>query len=60
GPARGWRVKLSSVKVGDVEVYEVDGIVTETPMPHVLLGNSFLTRFQMNRTNDQLMLLKRY
>jgi aspartyl protease family protein len=28
-------------------------------MPHVLLGNSFLTRFQMRRENDQLTLDKR-
>jgi aspartyl protease family protein len=26
------------------------------PMPYVLLGNSFLTRFQMRRDNDVLRL----
>jgi aspartyl protease family protein len=29
-------------------------------MSHVLLGNSFLTRFQMKRENDRLTLDKRY
>jgi aspartyl protease family protein len=60
GTANGWRVKLSSMRLGDVDVYDVDAIVTPAQMPFVLLGNSFLARFQMNRTNDQLVLLKRY
>jgi aspartyl protease family protein len=60
GSAIGWRIKLSSLRVGDVEVYDVDAVVTNSAMPYVLLGNSFLTRFQMNRTNDQLVLVKRY
>ncbi len=60
GTALGWRIKLSSLRIGDVEVYEVDAVVASSAMPYVLLGNSFLTRFQMNRTNDQLVLLKRY
>ena len=28
-------------------------------MPYVLLGNSFLTRFQMKRENDRMTLSKR-
>jgi aspartyl protease family protein len=55
-----WRVKLASVRVGDVEVYEVDGVVIPANMPFVLLGNSFLARFQMKRDNDQMVLEKRY
>ena len=60
GAANGWRVKLSSVRLGDVNVYEVDAVITPTSMPFVLLGNSFLSRFEMNRSNDQLVLVKRY
>ena len=60
GQTAGWRIKLGSVQVGDVLVYEVDAVVTSSPMPLVLLGNSFLSRFEMNRNNDQLVLLKRY
>ena len=60
GVAQGWRMKLDSVRIGDVEVFGVDAIVTPQPMPFVLLGNSFLTEFQMTRTNDQMVLEKRH
>jgi aspartyl protease family protein len=60
GVIPGWRLKLGSVRVGDVVVYDVDAIVSSGAMPYVLLGNSFLTHFQMTRTNDQLVLDKRY
>jgi aspartyl protease family protein len=29
-------------------------------MPYVLLGNSYLARFQMTRSNDEMVLEKRY
>jgi aspartyl protease family protein len=48
------------VRIGDVEVYDVDAAVLPASMPHILLGNSFLTRFQMTRHNDQLVLERRY
>ena len=35
-------------------------IVTPQTMPYVLLGNSYLTRFQMRRENDQMTLERRY
>ena len=60
GTAQGYRVKLSSVRIGDVEVFDVDAVVTPQARPYVLLGNSFLTRFQMTRENDQMTLVKRY
>jgi len=60
GNVPGWRVKLSTVRVGDIEVREVDAIVTPLSMPFVLLGNSFLSRFQMTRTNEQMVLERRY
>jgi aspartyl protease family protein len=59
GVAQGWLVKLNSVKIGDVEVYEVEAIVGPN-MPYALLGNSFLSRFSMNRTSDQMVLERRY
>ncbi|SFD96115.1 retropepsin-like aspartic protease family protein [Paracidovorax konjaci] len=59
GTARGWRVKLDSVRLGDVEVFGVDAVVTPQGMPFVLLGNSVLNEFQMTRSNDQLVLEKR-
>lgn len=60
GVGTGWRIQLASVRLGDVEVHDVDAAVISGAMPYVLLGNSFLTRFQMARTNDQLVLDKRY
>jgi aspartyl protease family protein len=60
GVISGWRIKLNSIQVGDVVVREVDAAVTSGDMPYVLLGNSFLTHFQMTRTNDQMVLEKRY
>ena len=60
GTTTGWRIKLDSMRVGDVNVYNVDAVVTSGSLPFVLLGNSFLTRFQMTRTNDQMVLVKRY
>jgi aspartyl protease family protein len=59
GIAQGWRMKLDSVRVGDVEVFGVEAIITSQPMPYVLLGNSFLNEFQMTRSNDQMVLEKR-
>ena len=60
GQTAGWRMHLDSVQVGDVQVYAVEAVITSAPMPVVLLGNSFLSRFEMNRNSDQLILLKRY
>jgi aspartyl protease family protein len=60
GTTPAWRVKLQSVRLGDVTVYEVDAVVIPSNMPAVLLGNSFLSRFQMTRTNDQMVLDKRF
>jgi aspartyl protease family protein len=60
GHVVGHQVQLDSVRVGDAQVYGVAAIVLPQPMTYVLLGNSFLTRFQMQRHNDQLTLDKRY
>ncbi|WP_234194988.1 MULTISPECIES: TIGR02281 family clan AA aspartic protease [Pseudacidovorax] len=60
GTAPGWRIKLESVKVGDVTVYDVDAVVSPQAMPYVLLGNSFINRFSMRRDADQMVLERRY
>lgn len=52
-------VTLSAVRVGDVEVYQVPAVVFPAQLQAVLLGNSFLSRFQMKRDNDILVLEKR-
>jgi len=50
------RVALNSVRIGDVQVYNVEAVVLPVQMDAILLGNSFLTRFQMKRENDRLTL----
>ena len=59
GSTQGWMVKLRDVRIGDVTVYDVDAVITPAAMPAVLLGNSFLNRFNMRRDGDQMMLVKR-
>jgi aspartyl protease family protein len=60
GPVPVHAVSLSVVRIGDVQVYNVDAVVIPAPMDQVLLGNSFLTRFQMRRENDKLTLERRF
>ena len=50
---------LTTVRVGDVTVSDVQATVLPQSMPYVLLGNSFLSRFQMRRDNDTLVLEKK-
>lgn len=60
GVVPSFRVSLTSLRIQDVEVFNVDAMVSPQPMPYILLGNSFLTRFQMKRENDTMTLTKRY
>ncbi|MFM9879650.1 MAG: TIGR02281 family clan AA aspartic protease [Burkholderiaceae bacterium] len=60
GESIGWLTKLSSVRIADVEVYEVDAVVLPVGMPFMLLGNSFLSRFEMRQQADQMTLERRY
>lgn len=59
GPVTVQMVTLTRVRVGDVEVANVAAMVVPAAMPYVLLGNSFLTRFQMRRENDVMRLEQR-
>ena len=60
GQALGYLLTLNTVRIGDVEVQNVEAIVSQQAMPYVLLGNSFLTRFSMRRDNDQMVLERRF
>ena len=53
-----YRTLLDVVRIGDVQVYNVAATVLPAQMEAVLLGNSFLTRFQMKRENDVMTLVK--
>jgi aspartyl protease family protein len=52
-------IVLNSVRIGDVEIANVEAAVHPGSLGVVLLGNSFLTRFQMRRENDVMRLEKR-
>ncbi len=56
GPAPILLVTLGSVRVGEVQVSNVAAAIVPQPMPYLLLGNSFLSRFQMQRHNDEMRL----
>jgi aspartyl protease family protein len=49
-------VTLRSVRIGDVEMFNVDAVVLQADMPAILLGNSFLNRFSMRRDADTMRL----
>lgn len=52
-------VRLASLRIGDVLVRDIDAVVMPAGMPQVLLGNSFLSRFQMRRDNTTMTLDKK-
>lgn len=61
GYARAFRVKLDSVKVGPIELHDVDAVVLDGDHPRqVLLGMSFLGRLEMENTGDALVLRQKY
>jgi len=56
-----YKVKLGSVKLGDITLNDVDGVVHEKNLlPVVLLGMSFLGQLEMRREGKSLTLTKRY
>ncbi len=56
GVVQGHRVTLGTVRIGEVTLANVDAVVMPADMPFALLGNSFLSRFQMRRENDVMRL----
>lgn len=56
-----YRVKLDSVRVGDITVTNVDAVVLDgDALPVALLGMSFLNRMEMRREGVTLTLTRRY
>ncbi|MDP4302636.1 retropepsin-like aspartic protease family protein [Leptothrix discophora] len=60
GIAPAWRLSVDRVRIGEVELHQVDTVVGPQDMPVVLLGNSFLSRFRMQRDGEQMVLERRY
>ncbi len=59
GTVSARRLTLSRVTVGDVTIYNVEAMVLPQSMPVVLLGNSFLSHFQMHSDSNSLVLDKK-
>ena len=59
GNVQGWRIMIESIRVGDIELRNVESVVIPQPMPYVLLGNSFLNAFQMSRSSNEMVLERR-
>ncbi len=60
GPAPAYRVKLDSVRVGAIELSNVDAVVMERGLAVALLGMSFLNRVEMRREGATLTLTRRF
>lgn len=60
GVAPVYQVTLDSVKVGNIVLNQVDGLVQESGLSIILLGMSFLNRTEMRRDGEQMVLTKRY
>ena len=60
GPAAAYVVRLDSVRVGGIEVQNVDAIVIEHGLTVALLGNTFLSRMDMRLEGQTMTLTRRY
>ena len=60
GTANAYLVKLAKVKVGAIELHDIDGVVVEQGPGVALLGMSFLNRLEMKRDGDTMTLTRRF
>ncbi len=61
GPAPVYQIKLDSVKVGEIELLNVDAIVMDGGgLAQPLLGMSFLNRVEMRRDGQTMTLIRRF
>jgi aspartyl protease family protein len=61
GVASGYRVMLDRVRIGVVELEQVEGVVIEADTRHrVLLGMSFLRRLEMSQKDNVMVLRQKH
>jgi len=60
GMATAWRVRLDTVRVGDISLTGIEALVMENQNMPVLLGMSFLNRMEMRRDGQNMVLTKRF
>jgi aspartyl protease family protein len=60
GVVRVYRVRLDTVRLGEIELTGVEGIVIEQGLDTALLGMSFLNRVEMKRDGQTMTLIRRF
>lgn len=60
GTTTAWGIQLDTVKVGDIELRNVDAVVVESGLEIALLGMTFLNRVEMKRDGSMMTLIRRY
>jgi aspartyl protease family protein len=55
-----YRVRLDTVRLGDIELTGVEGVVLEQGLDIALLGMSFLNRVEMKRDGQTMTLTRRF
>ena len=60
GAASAYVVMLERIKVGNIELYNVEGVVIESGLHMALLGMSFLNRVEMKRDGHTMTLIRQF
>jgi aspartyl protease family protein len=60
GVANAWKIKLDTVRVGNITLNSVDAAVVASRAVPPLLGMSFLNRMDMRREGGLLTITKRF
>jgi aspartyl protease family protein len=60
GPADGYIVRLDRVRLGAIELSNVEAVVMEQGLGMALLGMTFLNRVEMKRDGQTMMLIRRF
>ena len=61
GLASVYLVKLDSIRIGNIELHNIDGLVVEgRGLDQALLGMSFLNRVSMQRDGETMTLIQRF
>ena len=60
GPVPFYAVKLDALRVGGIDLHNVDAMVVDGGLDQALLGMSFLNRVQMQRDGSTMILIQRF
>jgi len=60
GPTAMYIVRLDRVRIGAIELQNIDAIVIEQGLTVALLGNTFLNRMEMRREGQTMTLTRRF